>query len=425
MGVATSTLKTVVEEQREDLKAFLKTARLIRRDCQEAYASDFRSRLVSVVLGVRRSGKSTLCLRELDLDTASYLNFDDERLLGVSSEDLTRLYEVFLQVNPSTQTIVLDEAQNVLGWELFVNRLQRKGLKVVVTGSNAHLLGSELSTHLTGRVLSTELFPFSFLEFIRFHGLDVPKVWTAESRSAFKEKLETYVDSGGFPEVVQGERPGPYLRELFDRIVSRDVLQRRALKSSKALKELALYVVQTSGSLVSYQKLARTFDFKSVHTVKRYLGFLEEAYLVQEVLAYSNKLKERVTLPRKYYAIDAGLIRSLRVKPTQDRGSELETLVFLQLRRQTRELYHYRTPAADVDFVVCEGGKPSLLVQACWSLRDESTRAREIKSLLAAGKLLRTSRHILVTWDEEETIEVGKKVIRVVPVWKFLSGQGA
>ena len=291
-------IRVVLDEQKEDLRRFLETTRLVQRERQLDFDVLLGSKLISVILGVRRSGKSTICA-QLDFAGVGYVNFDDERLIGVKAADLNRIYEVLLQSTPNMTAIVFDEIQNVAGWELFVNRLQRKGLKLIVTGSNGQLLGRELSTHLTGRHLSLELFPFSFGEYLRFHHVETPSTWTTEHRASVKARFDEYVVRGGFPEVVQGEHPGPYLRELFDRIISRDVLQRRALKSSKALKELALYLVQNPGCLVSYQRLARTFEFKSVHTLKSYVGFLEETYLVQELLAYSNKIRERLTMPRK------------------------------------------------------------------------------------------------------------------------------
>ncbi len=419
--LSSTALAAVVREQGADLQRFLARTKLIRRDRRDEFQRLLKSKLIAVVLGIRRAGKSTLCFQELDFERTSYVNFDDERLWNIAARDLQALYEVFLEINPQTEVILFDEIQNVEGWELFVSRLHRKGVKVIVTGSNGQLLGRDLATRLTGRHLSLELFPFSFLEYLRFCGVEDIDSDTPEGRARVKRHLGEYVAKGGFPEVVQGEFPYVYLRELFDRIISRDVLQRRQLKSSKALKELALYLIQNSSCLASYQRLSRIFEFKSVHTVKSYVGFLEEAYLVQELLAYSNKTKERFSLPRKYYAIDTGLARALSTKPTPDRGAELETIVFLHLRRRTRELYHFRTSTADVDFVVCERGQPRMLVQACYDLSEEKTRTRELNALVRASSFLRIKNSLIVTWEQEEELVVDTFQIRVMPLWKFLT----
>lgn len=419
--ISSTVFRNVLLEQRADLERFLSRTKLIQRDRRDEFQRLLKSKLIAVVLGVRRAGKSTLCFQELNFDRTSYVNLDDERLWNITAHDLNTLYEVFLELNPQTEALLFDEIQNVDGWELFVNRLHRKGLKVIVTGSNGQLLGRDLATRLTGRHLSLELFPFSFLEYLRFFGIDTIDRDTPEGRATIKRHLSDYVARGGFPEVVQGEFPYLYLRELFDRIISRDVLQRRQLKSSKALKELALYLIQNTSCLASFQKLTRVFDFASVHTLKSYVSFLEEAYLVQELLAYSNKAKERLSLPRKYYSVDTGLTRSLSTKPTPDRGAELETMVFLHLRRQTQELYHFLTSTADVDFVVCERGQPRMLIQACYDLTEEKTRKRELNALVRASAHLKITKLLIVTWEDEDDVVVEDLHIRVVPLWKFLS----
>lgn len=423
--IPSTDLRAVVQEQRVDLRRFLDRTKLIHRDQRDAFQRLLTSKLIAVVLGIRRAGKSTLCFQELDFERTNYVNFDDERLWNMTARDLNTLYELFLELNPQNIAFLFDEIQNVDGWELFVNRLHRKGLKVIVAGSNGQLLGRDLATRLTGRHLSLELFPFSFPEYLRFCGVETVDRDTPDGRATIKRHLSDYVVRGGFPEVAQGEFPHAYLRELFDRIISRDVLQRRQLKSSKALKELALYLIQNTSCLASFQKLSRVFGFKSVHTVKGYVSFLEEAYLIQELLAYSNKAKERVSLPRKYYAVDTGLTRALRAKPTPDRGAELETMVFLHLRRQTPELYHFRTSTSDVDFVVCERGQPRMLIQACYDLTDETTRKRELNALVRASSQLRIKNSLIVTWEEEGVVVVEKLHVRLIPLWKFLTGDDA
>lgn len=420
MKLDTEGLETVLVSQRQDLAKFLSRSRLIARNYSAYFDVLMHSKLASVITGVRRSGKSTLCLQELDLDSTGFVNFDDDRLMGLTTQDLDRVYGALVQLNPGLKVLFFDEIQNIEGWELFVNRMQRKGIKVVITGSNGRLLAGELATHLTGRHLSLELFPFSFHEYLTFHQIRIAPIPTTEELALIRIKLEAYMQFGGFPEVVQGEPSGPYLRELFDRIISRDIVQRRALRNSKTVKELALYLVQNSGCLASYRRLARLFEIKNVRTLINYITYLEDAYLVQGVLAYSNKIRERLSLPRKIYAIDTGLVHAHMTKPTPDRGADLETLVFLQLRSRTKEIYYYHAPTSEVDFVICNLGKPQELIQVCWSMRDPDTQQREFKGLVGAAKALRVKDCKVITWDEEGEYDAEGLAVIAIPIWKYL-----
>lgn len=415
-------LKEVLIDQKKSLILELQRDPPVWREAKERLDQMMSSKLTKVVMGVRRSGKSTLCVMNRSIDQVGYVNFDDERLLSLTAKALDQVYQALLELNSPISIFIFDEIQNIQGWELFVNRLQRKKINILITGSNGNFLSHELATHLTGRHLSLELFPFSCREFFRLHGLskELLEAPSTEEKAKVYRLTEKYFKNGGFPEVVRGEASGSYLRELFNSIISRDILQRYSLKSSKALTELAIYLIQNSGGIVSFQRLAKTFEFKSIHTLKSYFSYLQDSYLILEVLHFSNKSKERFTLPRKVYAIDTGMQRALSFKPDSEVGMSLETAVFLFLRRNFEEIFYIRAEAHEVDFVVCEKGKPKILIQSCWTLSDSKTKTREISALSYHAAKLNVDDLYIITWDSESVIKMADKKIQIVPFWKFV-----
>jgi len=413
-------LQGILVDQQKDLAE--SRQKWIRRDAQTEFDRMRKSSLIKVVMGIRRSGKSTLCAQAATDDELAYCNFDDERLASVTANELNAVYETLLQLKPNAKVFFFDEIQNVDRWELFVNRLKRKGLDLLITGSNGKLLSQELATHLTGRHLEIELLPFSFAEHLRAHDVEPPaepSLASTEERAALKRQFQTYFERGGFPEVVRGEPPGPYLRELFDKIVSRDIAQRHEVRTPRLLKQLALYLMQQSGSLTSLKKLLATFQYRSVNTLRAHIGFLEDAFLLHAVPAYSFKVRERSTSIRKHYACDTGMMAALSAKPTPDWGLRFETLVFLQLRRRCREVTYVKGPDHDVDFAVTADRELTELVQACYDLGAPATLDREITSLVRAAKKYPRARLRLVTLHDERVVEVGGHRVEIVPAWRF------
>jgi predicted AAA+ superfamily ATPase len=422
----TSELRLVLREQQTEALRLRKLTRPREKilELQELVRS---SKLVKVVMGIRRAGKSMLCLEAVQEDAAvSYVNFDDERLVGLTRQDLAKVYELLLEINPDAKVFIFDEIQNVESWELFINRLQRKQVNLLITGSNGSLLSKELASHLTGRQVSIELFPLSFAEYLIFNSFGETDPSSTEARAGLKQHFTNYFEKGGFPDVVLGEPQGYYLRELFDKIVSRDIIQRYGLRRSVTLKELALYVIQQSGSNTSLLNLQETFSLPSVNTVRTYLQYLQEVYLIYEVQGYSSKLKERSTRPKKYYACDTGLWSALNTKPTFDLGMRLETLVFLHLRRRNQSIFYLKDQRFDVDFCIVQNRKPTELIQVCYNMMSGKTRDRELRSLVAAAKSFRLDVGTVITWDEDKIIELDGVRIAVIPAWRyFLSNERA
>lgn len=414
-------LKQVLINQKEELqltKADLKT-RQRRHDLVEL----MDSRLAKVVIGIRRSGKSSLCLSVIQSPDVGYVNFDDERLLGITAKDLNRVLEVLLELNPKVKTFFFDEVQNVEGWELFINRLLRLKYNILVTGSSGKLLSSELSTHLTGRHISLTLYPLSFSEFLQWRTATPVSAFdemTTSQQAQLAAHFDTYFKNGGFPQVIQGEPPGLYLRELFDKVINRDIVQRYELRRSKAIKELAAYLIQNSGQQVSIESLKKVFGISSVSMVQKYIQHLEDCFLIFELRTYSYKLKERSSAPRKIYACDLGMMTALWTKPTEDLGAKLETLVFLELTKRNKELYSLKESGCEVDFVVVEDRKITTMIQVCYNLKDPKTRQREIRALMSLAKKYRPRYLIIVTRDHRETITETNLIIECMPIYEFL-----
>lgn len=414
--------KEIILEQKQEAEIILKSS-TIEREVEQKAQKTIKDNLIKVIIGVRRSGKSILAHRLLQNQTYGYINFDDERLLGVKTSDLNDLLEILNEINPGVRYFLFDEIQNVAGWELFVNRLKRIGYNIIVTGSNSKLLSSELATHLTGRHLTIELYPFSFKEFLfyqgkKFYGDDF---YLTGKRAEIKKELNNYLISGGFPELFKIQLKAQYLRDLHNKIISRDIVERHNIKYPKTIKEISLFLLSNFGAKITYHKIKNVFEVKSVHTIKKYINYLENAYLVSELLAFSFKVKEQVSKPRKVYGIDTGLIRAVSANFSPNTGRAMENVVFLELKRRQNEIFFYTgTSDKEVDFVIKKSQKIIQLLQVCYDLQNIDTQEREISSLLKASDELNCRDLLIITWDDEKETKIKGKKIKFIPLWKWL-----
>ena len=420
-------IKQIIIDQKNELKDYALNEKLIQREALKIHGDHIKSPLIKVIQGIRRCGKSTLSYQLLKSENFAYVNFDDERLALLETNDLNKVLECLYEIYGKFKFILLDEIQNVDGWELFVNRLKRQGLNLIVTGSNAKLLSKELATHLTGRHISMELFPFSFREFLDYHGLKFNlKELTTKDKGLIKNKFNEYIIKGGFPEILKGNiSPEQYLRSLYSTILTKDVVLRNRIKYVKTLKDISSYFMSNYSCQISFNKIKNIFNLKSIHTAMNYVSFLEEAYLFFFLKRLSYKYKESLIANRKNYVIDTGLINSLSVKSSRDIGKLYENLVAIELLRRSsldgQEIYYwYDAQKREVDFVVKEGLKIKQLIQVCCNISEIGTKKREVGALLKAGKELRCNSLLIITDDlENEERVVGKK-IKQVPLWKWL-----
>ena len=420
-ALSSEAIRQVVVEQQEEI-VLLRTLPLVERDKMKELLGALDANWIKVVMGIRRCGKSILCHQALKDKEYGYLNFDDERLIGLSSMDLNKMLQYLLEIKPNVKILFFDEIQNVDGWELFVNRLQRQGYNLVITGSNSKLLSKELASHLTGRYIPIELSPFSFVEFLRARQFtwSLTSLHKTQDRAILYALLNEYLKEGGFPDMVlRGYNP-VYLRELYDKIISRDITYRYRIKYSKTLKEIAVYSHANLSSRLTFHKLKNIFDINSIHTVKNYCQYLAEAYLLFLVNVFSYKFKEQVKQPRKIYTIDNGLTSAISPKFSQDRGAALENLVFQELHRRKTEISYYGASDGEIDFVILKNRKVTELLQVAFSMEDPSTRQREINSLIKGSKDLNCKKLTILTWEEEGTEKINGLQIEIVPIWKWL-----
>ncbi len=380
--------------------------------------------LIKVVIGPRRAGKSVFALQMLSatcgLDFA-YINFDDERLM--SPVNLDELLTAMIQSYGETKNLFFDEIQNVEGWELFVNRLQRRGYNIVLTGSNAHLLSRELSTHLTGRYREFRLLPFSFAEYLeaRAFALD-ERLEARERQGQLLKQLADFMACGGFPEVVVGGAdPSGYLATLFDSILFKDVVKRHNVRYASKLQDVGRWLVGNVAREYTCTSLKNSLAFRSVHTVENYVAYLVEAFLFMSVTRYSPKAKLRMSAPRKIYGYDTGMVSAVRFRAGSDTGRLLENLVAVELYRRNVELYSFKCGnGKEVDFLLRSAGAADQLLQVCYDLSDPKTRRRELQALSAAGNELGLTSGTVLTWDEEGVETYANVTIKCVPAWKWL-----
>ena len=410
--VTATQLEELVLDQKE---SFLEKEAGVSRDIdRERYRT---TKQIVVISGIRRSGKSTL-LRQFAVMYPDflYINFDDDRLISFTVEDFPTLMLVFGKQSPGTRVIFIDEIQNVSGWERFVRRIHDEGYKVFLTGSNAKLLSAELGTHLTGRYVKIELYPFSFAEVLRFRDIASDRI-TQKKKAEILRQFDRYLTNGGFPEYLKyGD--DEFLKRTYDDILFRDIIVRFGIREVKAFRQLAQYLFTNIANAASYNALKKTLGIKSAVSVRDYVGFLQEAYLVFELFRYDYSLKKQYITDKKLYVIDTGMRNTVAFRFSGDRGRLLENLVFIELKRRGAHVYFFKNDGK-CDFVTEDRGRLTCAIQVCYELVQEN-RERELTGLADAMRTLSIDYGILLTYLQEETIEYEGLSLRVMPVWKWL-----
>ncbi len=408
-------LATIVLDQRQSFD--LKREMTVRDSAQPLNKKDKK---ILVITGVRRSGKSTL-LRQLVCDRSDfyYLNFEDERLIDFSVGDFQALTEVFFEQFGEHHLFLFDEIQNVSGWEKFVRRLHEGGQKIVVTGSNARLLSSELATALTGRYRKIELYPFSFREFLRSQHVSIKGAYTTKEKATLNTFFRRYLEKGGFPEIVLSGNDDD-LRQLYQDILLKDLIVRYRIRQVKEFRELALCLLSNSGAPVSFNNLRKVLGFKSVTTVKNFIDAMEEAYLFLSTVKFDFSLKKQIVNDRKMYAIDTGLITSSSFSFSENSGRLLENAIAIELRRRGYPLYYF-FEKNECDFILKRGSKVEGAIQVTEYV-DKKNQQRELEGLVSACKRYNLSKGLILTNSQEERVRQDGVGVDIVPAWKwFLS----
>ncbi|HAX92358.1 MAG TPA: ATPase [Bacteroidales bacterium] len=420
-------IKNIIYQQFQERNELLGHDYIKRSDVQvnKEYLS---TGLIKLISGPRRAGKSVFSLQLLKNENFAYLNFDDDQLLKHFDEDA--VIQSLNEIYPDYRYLLLDEIQNLPHWELWVNKLNRRGTNLVITGSNARLLSGEMATSLTGRYVQIEVFPFSFAELLRFHKIsltDRQPLIPAEIGNILNH-LNNFLLSGGFPEIVLNPSIADnYLSALFDSILLKDIMRRFRIRQPRQLYDLSNYMLANCTNPYSFNQLKTGLNFNSVATIQKFTGYLTETYLFVILTRYDVKVKTQQKSPVKFYIIDNGFVkaRSFRISPNY--GSQLENVVFTELLRRHYnpglDLFYYRTRNdREVDFLCRKEYVVEQLIQVCYDITNEKTLKREITALTEASSELGCNELLLITWDIEKIIEQKGSTIHFMPAWKWLTG---
>lgn len=394
----------------------------------EAKQFEFNSKLAQVVIGVRRSGKSTLCHMALRGKGVKYgyVNFDDDRLYKISVEDLNDILEtLYIIYGTDVKYLFFDEIQNVDGWHLFVNRLLRLGLHVFVTGSNARLLSTELSTHLTGRYNEIRLYPFSFKEYCKARHVYTDKT-TTKNLAAQQAALHEYLLEGGFPELDGISNRHAYVEGIVNTIITKDIKARFKLRNEEGIKVLANHFINNVGQLVNVKDITENLGIGTAKTVRNYMDYLTQAFLILPVSKFSYKSGVRIR-GDKVYIIDTGLMTYRHnALSSENLGWRLENVVMMELLRRTnpsyQDIYYYRpgSSSREVDFVVTDHSKVMELIQVSLDISNPTTLKRELKALAEASRKLHCDNLTLVAMSQTRIEEMDGIKINVVSAAEWL-----
>jgi len=424
----TTEIKRIIQDQEIERIKLLEREKIIERDLnKENILNALSVPNILAIVGIRRCGKSVLSWNLLEGVNFGYMNFDDESLYGISAKDLNTVLKAFYELYGDINFIILDEIQNVVGWELFANRLRRTK-KVIITGSNSNLLSGDLSTHLTGRHSDFELFPFSFKEFLNYNNFKLEYAkkyeYSTEVAAKLENSLEQYISLGGLPEAYSLPNMA---KTIFSDIIQKDVIRRYRIRDISVIENLASYLISNFSTEITFNKLKNIFSIGKIETLKNYVKYLQDAYLIIILERFSFKLKQQIIAPKKVYCIDTGIVSSIAFRFTEDRGKFIENIVVVELLRRKSyfqsdiEVYYYKDhQQREVDFVVKVGHVVKLLIQVCCDIDDHSTKEREITSLIKASSELRCKNLLVITWDYEGEEEFEGKFIRFIPLWKWL-----
>ena len=417
MAITKETIRTLIKEGQEALGEV------------ELYDRpyEFEENGRYVLVGVRQAGKSYMLYKRAKqllasghrLEEMVYIDFDDERLLGMTATDLDQILQAYGSVYSYKPILFFDEIQNVEGWEHFARRLANQKYQVFITGSNAKMLSRDIQTTLGGRYIDGKVFPYSFAEYLGAQGVDLSKEWQhGKVRSQVQQAFNKYLMWGGFPELLMYRNKRRWLNDLYEKILLGDVILRNKVKNEMALrltiKRLADNVMQPT----SYNRIANlvkgTGVSTSVASVIDYVRYAKEACILFPLENYASKFVEKETV-KKHYFIDNGLLSIFLI------GGEavlLENICAVYLYRKYENGLYFYNKNIEVDFFVAD---EAYAVQVSYSISDEETRKREVDGLKKLHTFMPLKRMVIVTFDEEETIKLDDdRFIEVIPVWKWL-----
>ncbi|MEW6684603.1 MAG: ATP-binding protein [Candidatus Edwardsbacteria bacterium] len=395
-----------------------------------------KSNIILVIVGIRRSGKSylmrqiakNLISRGLGQENTLIINFEDQRFTEFYPGLLQEIYETYLEfLNPSGKPyIFLDEVHNVPDWERWVRTAHELGkAKIIISGSSSKLLASEISTVLTGRHLDVYIYPLGFGEFLFFKNITLKDQLDVVSKKIeIKALLREYMEWGGFPEVTLSENKKILLLSYFDDILTKDIERRYRIKRSELLKTLVRFYLTNMARPITFNSIRKFLNTATI-TVEKFSSYLEEANLIFFIRRFSYSVKEQEKSARKVYPTDVGLANSMGFRFSENLGRLIENLVAIELKKEQNlnpnlEIYYWKSNNKEVDFVIKDGLKVTKLIQISWDIADYEVKRRELKALMNALNEFKLSEGLVITGDYENKEKVNSKIIKFVPIWKWL-----
>ena len=411
-------LKQIILEQQEILHA--QNKRYVQRYIADEW---LQTSEILIISGIRRCGKSVLMqqIRDRLVEKDFFFNFDDERLANFKLDDFQKLQECFVELFGEQHTYYFDEIQNIEGWERFVRRLYNAGNKIVITGSNARMLSRELGTHLTGRYIQVEIYPFSFQEYLAMNEIPVnaKTLYTTTGRATMVKSFVKYMECGGFPKFLQ-DGSVSYLTSLYESIIYRDILTRKGLTNEKEMLELMFYLASNATKRVTYSSLGKVVGIQHPDTIKNYLEYIQQTYLISQLFRYDPSVKKQMMSPKKIYFVDNAIIKRIGFNATENNGVFLENLVFIELKRRGWDVYYY-ADKKECDFIVRKGLHISDAYQVTLKMDSPQTREREIAGVREAMQAYSLSKGYILTFEGKETINFDDgTIVEVVPVWEWI-----
>jgi len=398
-------LKSEIEKSYKNQKITWKNkpSGLTRKKIENLVLSD---NYILIITGIRRCGKSTLMhqLSQRENEPSAHFNFEDFRIFGFELSDFSKLNDI---IGEQVMCYFFDEIQNVVNWEIYIRELHDKGKKICITGSNAAMMSKELGTKLTGRNIQIELFPFSYAEYCQFQKYE----WNTQS-------FNSYLLDGGFPDYLKSKQK-EYLQQLFKDIIYRDIIVRYGIRNANSMIEIALFLISNTAKEYSLNSIKKAFGVGSTNSVANYVQWLEDAYILFSIPRFSPSLKIRAVNPKKVYTIDAGFAQANSSSFTDDIGRIFENVIFLELRRNHKEIFYFKEQG-ECDFIVKKGKEICYILQVCVELHPDNMK-REINGLMEALSYFNKEEGVIVTLNQHDEIyEDGKKII-ILPAHEWLN----
>ncbi len=387
-----------------------------------------------VLIGIRRAGKSYTLYQDIQKRIANgeataedflYINFEDERLASIHAEELGMLLDAYQEMFDERRPLIyLDEIQNITGWERFARRLTEEKYRVMITGSNAKMLSHEIASTLGGSYISRNIYPFSFREYLQYHGVHLTKNWLyqPELRLSVFRLFKDYFHFGGFAESFEKADKREWLTSLYQKILMGDIVERNKIRNPRVFRLLARKLADSVMQPTTLKRLEHIIkssgDSISQSVLKDYLGYMEEAFLIFSIPNLVSPLTEQQTIMKRYFA-DNGILNNFLF---DGETKLLENIVAIHLNRHyhntTEELrLFYYNKGVEVDFCIPE---KQTAIQVSYNIDDIDTYEREVGGLIKFLKAFKSYHGIIVTWDTERHIEEDGVTIEAIPCWKWI-----